>query len=362
MSFPLVDLFGNERLQGRGHGEALRDRARQNRDVYFERFETDAGVAREDALSRARAHLAVMRDSSPTYVAGMEGIAEGAHMSLEEVVALNVRYEILYDGVGKRMMAEAKRDGCTGFVLMPEVVKSGRLLSGQNWDWIPEVQGAVLRVKREGAPDLLGFTEAGIFGVKLGLNAAAVSLTVNGMLTVDDDGGRPERPFHLRCHDALRARSLDEARSAVAGTPRACAVNFLLSALPNEVADMELGPKTHRELSAEDGVLVHANHFVDQIAAGVEEPSNPRRHLSEHRHARLEEILRTAAPLNRETLMELLRDHDGHPNSVCRHPDAELPEEQRVHTVCGAIMEPGSGSLWITDGPPCEAGFEEFRL
>ncbi len=362
MSLPFVDLSGDERKQGRGHGEALRDRVRQNRDIYFERFETDAGVAREDVLSRARAHLAAMRDSSPAYVAGMEGIAEGAHMSLEEVVALNVRYEILYDGVGKRMMAEAKRDGCTGYVLLPEAVENGRLLSGQNWDWIPQVQGAVLRVKREGAPNLLGFTEAGIFGVKLGLNAAGVSLTVNGMLTVDDDGGRLERPFHLRCHDALCARDLAEARLAVAGTPRACAVNFLLSALPDEAADMELGPETQRELSAHEGVLVHANHFVDQCAAGVEEPPNPRRHNSEHRHARLEEILHAAAPLSRETLEALLRDHDGHPNSVCRHPDTDLPEEQRVHTVCGAIMEPGTGSLWISDGPPCEAEFEEFRL
>ncbi len=362
MSLPTLDLKGNEREQGRAHGEGLRARVRHNRDVYFERFEKDAGVAREEVFSRAAAHLSALHDSSPAYVAGMEGIAEGSGVTLEEVVALNVRYEILYDGVGKRMMAEAARDGCTGYVLLPEAVKSGRLLAGQNWDWIPEVQGAVLRVRREDAPDLLGFTEAGIFGVKLGMNAAGISLTVNGMLTVADDGGRPERPFHLRCHDALRARGMDEAREAVAGTPRACAANFLLSALPDVAADLELGPDSHRELAAENGVLVHANHFVDQAAAGVEEPPNPRRYTSEHRHARLEEILRAAAPLDRASLMELLRDHDGHPNSVCRHPDTSLPEEQRVHTVCGAVMEPGTGSLWITDGPPCEAEFEEFRL
>jgi len=362
MSLPKLDLKGNEREQGRAHGEGLRAQVRRNRDLYFERFEKDAGVARETAISLALAHLASMRKASPAYVSGMEGIAEGSGLPLEEVVALNVRYEILYDGVGKRMMAEARRDGCTGFVLLPEATREGRLLAGQNWDWIPPVAGAVLRVERADAPDLLGFTEAGIFGVKLGLNAAGLTLSVNGMLTVDDDGRRPERPFHLRCHDALRARSLDAAREAVVGTPRACAGNFMLSALPESAADLELGPDTHRELAAEGGVLVHANHFLDPKAAGVEEPPNPRRRLTEHRHARLDAVLREAAPLGLDELQALLRDHEGHPNSVCRHPDPELPEAQRVHTVCSAIMEPGTGRMWIADGPPCEAEYEEHRL
>jgi len=362
MSLPLVELSGDERKQGRGHGEALRDRVRLNREIYFRRFETDAGVAREEALFRARAHLSSMREASPAYVAGMEGIAEGSGLPLDEIVALNVRYEILYDGVGKRMMAEARRDGCTGFVLLPEAVTSGRLLAGQNWDWIPEVAGAVLRVRREEAPDLLGFTEAGIFGVKLGMNAAGVSLSVNGMLTTDDDGGRLERPFHLRCHDVLSSRNLIDATGHVVETPRACSGNFMLSALPDAAVDIETGPSTHRLLEATGGVLVHANHFVDQDAAGVAEPPNPRRHHSEHRHARLDEILRAAAPMDVPQLQELLRDHDGKPNSVCRHPDTDLPEEQRVQTVCSAIMEPGTGRMWISDGPPCEADFEDFRL
>jgi len=362
MSFPFLELSGDERAQGRAHGESLRESVGLNRDIYFERFEKDAGVAREETLARAAAHLSSLRRLSPEYVAGMEGIAEGANLPLDEIAALNVRYEILYDGVGKRMMAEAGRDGCTGYVLLPEAVRGGRMLAGQNWDWIPGIAGAVLRVRRREAPDLLGFTEAGIFGVKLGMNAAGISLTVNGMLTVDDDGRRREGPFHLRCHDALCSRRLDEAREAVTGTPRACAANFMLSALPDSAADLELGPDTHRELSAADGVLVHANHFVDQAAAGVEEPPNPRRHHSEHRQARLDEILRAAAPVDRESLMELLRDHDGRPNSVCRHLDEELPEEQRIHTLCSVIMEPGSGRLWITDGPPCRAEFEQYRL
>jgi isopenicillin-N N-acyltransferase-like protein len=155
---------------------------------------------------------------------------------------------------------------------------------------------------------------------------------------------------------------MESARKALIDTPRSCAANFMLSALPDSTANLELGSDSHLELSAEDGVLVHANHFVDQAAAGVEEPPNPRRHHSEHRHARLDSILRSAAPMTRYSLMELLRDHDGHPNSVCRHPDEEVPVDQRVLTVCAVIMEPGSGRMWITEGPPCEAEFEEYQL
>ena len=54
-----------------------------------------------------------------------------------------------------------------------------------------------------------------------------------------DDWSRLSLPFHARCHAILRARTLDEAIAVVAGTPRACAVNFLIAQAPDRIVDID---------------------------------------------------------------------------------------------------------------------------
>jgi len=151
---------------------------------------------------------------------------------------MNVRYEILY----YRSMEMLLNDGCTAFAAMPESCANGRLLHGQNWDWIPGVQGAMVQVREPGRPEYLGFTEAGIFGAKIGLNSAGIALTVNGMSTTKDDWERPTVPFHARCREILRAADLEEAEWAVTETPRACSANFLISSSVGEAVDLEAAP------------------------------------------------------------------------------------------------------------------------
>ena len=75
------------------------------------------------------------------YFDGMRGIADGSGFALEEIAALQVRYEILYYQYGR---SSEDVDGCTAFAVLPEASDSGHLLVGQNWDWIPQVLGAVL--------------------------------------------------------------------------------------------------------------------------------------------------------------------------------------------------------------------------
>lgn len=74
---------------------------------------------------------------------------------------------------------------------------------GQEWDWFPEIQGAVLHLRELGGSEPLYFTEAGILGGKIGLNARGVGLCINGMVSAHDDWARLGEPFHLRTFNAL---------------------------------------------------------------------------------------------------------------------------------------------------------------
>ena len=59
-----------------------------------------------------------------------------------------------------------------------------------------------------------------------------------------------------------------------------------------------------------------------------------------NRLAQMERLLSSGRPLTPERLRALLRDHTGHPNSVCRHPDPSHPKGHAYETVASVIMVP----------------------
>ena len=200
--------------------------------MYLRRFQEDGRIDHEEIRRRASAYLEVIERENPAYVAEMRGIAEGSHQDILDIVAVNVRYEILYTEfvrVGlERELAAPGVGGCTSFAILPSHTSNGHLLIGQNWDWIPEVRGTVVAAQREGLPQSLGFTEAGIAGAKIGVNAAGIGLAINGLVTDKDSWARLRKPFHVRCWEVLASRTLEDAVRAVAGTERACSANFVV--------------------------------------------------------------------------------------------------------------------------------------
>ncbi len=373
MSLPVVDLTGGPAEQGLAHGRALADEVAHNLDLYFHRFEREVDLSRAEAISRTREYLAAIDGRAPEYELAMRGLAEGAGLPYDEVAVLNLRYELLYYQYGTVKAAEAARelaaregrpepDGCTSFALLPEATQSGRLLMGQNWDWFPNARCALIRCHGDGEPGILGFTEAGIVGIKTGFNDRGVALCINGMLSTEDDWSRFTLPFHWRCHAILRSACFDDAVAVVADEPRTCTTNFLLAGAPSAVIDLEASPEHLGRIECRDGCLAHANHFEDPAGVGIVEPPSLTRHHSRHRARRLGELLTAGRPWTLPALKEALRDHDNRPNSVCRHGDETLPEIERVITVSSIIMDPEGGMLWATDGPPCEGNYQTVEL
>jgi isopenicillin-N N-acyltransferase-like protein len=371
MSLPVVELAGDAYAQGLAHGRALAAEIAHNLRVYLDRFEREAKLARADLLARSGQYMEALGGRAPDYRRGMAGIAAGAGQPFDLIAMLNLRYELLYYQYGTVRAAEAAQklgpgrsepDGCTAFALLPEATAAGRLLVGQNWDWIPEARGALLRVRPEAGPARLGFTEAGIFGTKIGCNAAGVALAINGMLSTTDDWARFTLPFHWRCDAVLGAASFAAALAVIADEPRACTTNYLIAQAPGEVLDLEAAPDALGRVACRDGCLAHANHFEDPAAIGVVEPPSLTRPFSRGRAARLDALLREGRPVTLAALQAMLRDHENRPNSVCRHQDEALPAVERVHTVASVIMDPGAGRLWATDGPPCAGEYQELAL
>ena len=308
---PLLDLQGSPSEVGFHHGRLARTTIAENVRMYLARFYQEGRIDRDEARRRAAAYLRVIEGTNPAYAEELRGIGEGSRQELLDIVAVNVRYEIMYSEFVRKGLERqpVHVGGCTSFAILPEKTSNGHLLIGQNWDWIPEVRGLVVRARRHGLPESLGFTEAGIAGAKFGLNAASIGLVINGLVSDRDTWSRLQKPFHVRCHEILASRSLDEAVRAVLGARRACSSNFLIvqGAPDPKAVDVEAAPDDERVLEPADGVLTHTNHFVDPDSLGIGEPLADDRASTFARLERIQELLRSRMAGNRSVGVDDLR-------------------------------------------------------
>ena len=67
-------------------------------------------------------------------------------------------------------------------------------------------------------------------------------------------------------------------------------------------------------------------------------------------------------PVGPDALEAMLRDHDGMPESVCRHPNLRLHEPDRYQTVVSMIMDLHAGRVLAAAGPPCANAFVEYAV
>jgi isopenicillin-N N-acyltransferase like protein len=359
VTLPLITLQGAPFDQGRQHGLALKAQVERNIEVYYDRFRREAHLDTSEVRRRASVFVPLLQQY-PEYFETMRGVVETSRQDLVDVVMLNMRYELLYYQYS--VLPVGGPDGCTSFALLPAATSEGHLLIGENWDWIPEVQGAIVQTRDDNGLETLSFTEAGIVGGKIGLNSLGLGMAINGLLSTSDDWSRQEKPFHVRCYEILRQSRLEDAARIVTSTRRACSTNFVLAQTPDGALALEAGPDTTCSLSPSDGLLTHTNHFLEPTHLGVEEPLSERRPHSYTRLARIGELFDARRPLSVADVHSCLRDHDNFPDSVCRHYNPEDPPEEACVTVISAVMDLNDRTLWIADGPPCEHVYDVFRL
>lgn len=358
---PHLTLTGTPYEKGLAHGRALSDEIAANIALYTRRLHDDAGLTDAEIDARATVFLGVFTKADPDYRAMMDGIAEGSGQPIATIAWLNARYEVLYSAWSAAGVAHDV-DECTSFGILRDAATDGHQRIGQNWDWFPDVRCALLRIEEDGRT-ILGFTEAGIAGVKIGVNDAGIALCVNGLTSDSDDWTRAGIPFHLRTWRALHSDTVDEAvRHLTTGLSEKAvsnSANFMVGG-PEAVADVELSPVAANRIDC-DGVIVHANHFTDPAALGVTETWRHWPPTTYDRNERLTELLGTG-PVDPAGIGERLRDHVNGVNALCRHPIAAQAPHERIHTALSVVIDVDARELAYTAGPPCESEYTRVGL
>ncbi len=368
---PVLRLKGSPYQIGYGHGKAAQDKIRHNLETYFRRFKNETQLSRDEALARAGKYLRVIRLASPAYARAMEGVAMGANTRLLEIAALNVRYELMYSQFARIGLKPHRRSGgCTAFGALPETTVNRHILLAQNWDWIPQVEGLFLKIQPTKGPNVLCFTEAGVVGGKIGLNSEGIGLAINGLVSSKDDWGRLRKPFHVICWEILGSKSLQEALTRITRGERSCSANFMVgqqrALSSSKLVDVESAPSSTLTIPPQKGVLTHTNHFLNAGKLGVKQILDEERRSTLHRHKRINELVKPVRDgdekLSFNTAEKMLKDHDGRPESVCRHENSAFSKDERYQTVVSVIMDLYARQLKATIGSPCLTNHQTLRL
>ncbi len=355
-AFPLVEISGPARTRGRHYGEQARSRIRRGIEHYSEQAGR-LSVSRSQIEDVIHAYLPTIKAFEPAFCDEMQGIAEGAGVSYENVVLLNARTEIMKLAEKPALRASLLEsgvtpDGCTGVIVMPGATASGRLIHAQNWDWKAECAetGVVLRIEREDGPDILTFTEAGALA-RAGMNGNGVAVTGN-YLESDRDYRSVGIPLALIRRKALECDNLAMAMSTIYASPKSASNNMMMSHKGGVAINFECAPDETFQVHPEGGLLVHANHWISPVALSkLQDRGVVNMPSTLYRGIRARDLLAPhVGRIDVDAVRAALLDDFETPWSLCQ-PRKRNARGVETATVAMIVMEPETGWMQVAPLP-----------
>jgi isopenicillin-N N-acyltransferase like protein len=143
---------------------------------------------------------------------------------------------------------------------------------------------------------------------------------------------------------------------------RASSYNNVLTSVDGGVANVE-GSASDAEVTGldADGHLAHTNHYVcDRMLAFEGDPDYAKH--SAVRYERAREMLASApaGTITEDSMRTMLSDHEGAPDSICRHPASGDTEASK--TVFWCVADVTAGRITFGRGNPCDSTAQSFAF
>ncbi|CAB1083818.1 hypothetical protein D1AOALGA4SA_11352 [Olavius algarvensis Delta 1 endosymbiont] len=342
--------------RGQAYGEAARARIENLLAVYREIFHRITGETWPETVVRGAPFILKAKAFAPDLVEEIQGIAEGADRSFEDIFLLNARSEILFN---PQVLAQE----CTTLAALPEVTQNGDTLLAQNWDWYNAVKDCQVILKigpREDKPALVTFTEAGQLA-KIGMNAAGIGLVVNNLTS---DQPRTGVPWIFLTRRILESSHLAQALGFVLNTGRAHSINFLIGYAAGEAVNLETSPVEAHVMWPENGICVHTNHYLE--AGRNFRDLKPQRdpYLSTYlrcRRAR-QGLMQLKNEIDVPGIQNILKDHMDRPFSVCTHQNPTAEPLRQIVTCLSVVMNLNRKRIHYTLGNPCRGEVRTIEM
>jgi len=351
--FRIVEALGSHYEIGFKLGERCKDLAESMIEDLRLRVKA-AGLDWDKAVSTARKHLPFAEEFDPAYVKWVRGYAEGSGFKFEDLFAY--------------FCQEAGGSLCTDIAVANEVASDGSVLSAHTEDWYPidEKHLVLVRGKPEGEPAFLAATLGGL-QIDCGLNSVGISVTQNSLVQSDVRIGVPQE---FVAHKILASKTIGDAMRAALPEKRGSSYNHNLCHSSGELYSLEGSATDFCALYAQEGYLVHTNHYLSQRMAKYEaafQKANEKAPgagadtiIRYNRALRL--LKRERGKVTVASLKNILSDHVNYPNSICRHIEQSVPPLERYKTIFSIIIDVTHLKVLICHGNPCVGKYREFKL
>ncbi len=341
---PLLRVGGSHREAGRQVGAACAETIRSA----FDEAKIPCGRTREEQLALADRYREVTAAAYPWYLEELEGIAEGAGADPRELFACMIE-EIWYEPYASRVQGR-----CTDLVAVPPATAEGKVLVAHNNDMPRSYQEQLVAIEWgiEGEPVVL--TIGNGLWISVGWSSVGLSFTGNELAPLDERIGIPRE---IQFRSMLRQPTFEEALREALRPDRASSYNHVIVARDGRVANVE-GSATDAEILRPDerGTLAHTNHYVCERMRRYEgDPSYVPHSSARYRRAR--ELLAAAAPgsITAERLREMLADHQGAPDCLCRHPERWGETPMGSATAFWCVADVTEMVVSFGRGNPCDS-------
>lgn len=352
---PVLTVAGNDYERGLKIGTALSHKIGLNIDYYLDMWR-GTGTSLDDVMDISSKFIPSIKAYAPYTYEEIEGISTGSNRPLEQVVALNCRWELFY--------INAINNDCTSIGLNSNATAERHTFLAQNWDYMPGVReglALIFETQEPERPNLMLHTEAGVVGQK-GMNSDSMGIVVNGLATYDDHFDI-KVPFLVMLREILNQRRIEDVTEVVDRTGRAVSGNVMVAQSQKPIIDVECTADGHSVIKEEDGKLNHANTFCSlELKDKVRDKIKDIYPDSMLRQSRSGALIRMHEKDSNglEAIQQMLRDHENRPNSICRHLPDQGSNSTDSETLASMIMDLDEGVLFFAGGNPCTVPYTKF--
>ncbi len=351
---PLIHIYGSHYQMGTQIGEERRQNIMHDIEnahhLLSESYE-QVQLSWEGARIQSRKYLPFAEERYPQYVDELRGISAGAGVLFDDVAIVNVMEAVTSDAL--------HLDKCTSFGVAQERTENGHVLLAHNEDWVPEDEPDVFLVhaRPDGELPFLAMTYGALLP-NIGFNAAGIAQCCDSVYPTDSRIGIP-RVIVSRA--VLAAQSLNDAIRKTLISKRAAGYNHLIAHESGELYNVEVSARQFAVGYAEDGSLVHTNHYLDQVMRPIE--NNPEELIvSRVRYFRARRLLAQTRRHTVESLQDILKDHINRPDSICNHKDLGGEALERQKTITSLVMDLDNREMHASWGNPCENLYSTYQL
>lgn len=359
-TFKKVVLSGTPHERGVTYGRECAAPIERTVSDYTRYFDNKKNLSWSYAKEMAQQFIPAIAAFAPDLMEEMKGIAEGASLSFDDILAINCRSELLrFDGShdGGTHDGDAP-DECSIIGAMPERTANGHVITAQNWDmyyWAEE-HGVVLEVLQDDGPDYFCLTEAGQLA-RYGMNQAGIGLAINSLpreietVPIGVPSAVVRRKF-------ISTGNWAECLDILFSIHHMAPMNFLVSNgnLQGDMMSIEAGADGAQILYPEDGLLYHTNHFLSpgHLLHG-------RKGSSVNRYNTLRRLLRGKGKIGIEDMIATLNSTFGAPESVLNQRNPRDSEMDQCATLACFIIDATDRRFWVRKGNIRENPFVEYK-